>query len=151
MSENFYLNEHVLLRTTITCHALTRAGNFLHSRSRAMRWHTRLELWRHGWYHPPYPSLTCLSSRPDLTRTDLEIWPGPNRLKLFKKKKKWEKKMLWPSGPLTLTKKSKFSNGACPTQFFAYIPISESVSLFKTWKLCKLSKFQKVDFCTNFD
>ena len=57
--------------------------------------------------------------------------------------------MLSPNGPLTLTKKSKFSKGACPTQFFAYIPILESVSLFKTWKLCKLSNFQKVDFCTN--
>ena len=59
--------------------------------------------------------------------------------------------MLSPNGPLTLTKKSKFSKGACPTQFFVYISILEHVSLFKTWKLCKLSKFQKVDFCTNFD
>ena len=59
--------------------------------------------------------------------------------------------MLWPNGLLTLTKKSKFSKVACPTQFFAYIPILESVSLFKTRKLCKLSKFQKVDFWTNLD
>ena len=66
-------------------------------------------------------------------------------------KKKWEKKMLWPNEPLTLTKKSKFSKGACPTLFFTYIPILESVSLLKTRKLCKLSKFQKVDFWTNLD
>ena len=118
MSENFYLNEHVLPRTTITCHALTRAGNFLHSRSRAMRWHTRLELWRHGWYHPPYPSLTCLSSRPGLTRTDLEIWPGPNRLKLFKKKKKSERKKCFDQVDLWLWQKSQnFQMGPVPLSF----------------------------------
>ena len=66
-------------------------------------------------------------------------------------KKKWKKNMLWPNGPLTLTKKSKFSKGAYPILFFAYIPILESVSLFKTRKLCKLSKFQKVEFWTNFN
>ena len=43
------------------------------------------------------------------------------------------------------------SKKACPTQFFAYIPILESVSLFKTLKLCKLSDFQKVDFRINLD
>ena len=66
-------------------------------------------------------------------------------------KKNVRKKMLWPIGPLTLTKKSTFSKRAYPTQFSAYIPILESTSLFKTRKLCKQSNFQKVDFCTNPD
>ena len=94
------------------------------------------------WCHPPYPGLTHLFRQLGLTRTDPKIWLGPNRLK---------QKMLWPNEPLTLIKKSKFSKRAYPTQFFAYIPILEFVSLFKIRKLCKLSKFQKVDFCTNFD
>ena len=68
---------------------------------------------------------------PGLTRTDLETWPGPNRLK------KKKKKMLWPSKPLTLTKKSKFSKRTCPTQFFEYIPILEPISSFEAQKLCK--------------
>ena len=106
------------------------------------RWHAP---WRHrslsGW---PVCPADLVWSRPTW-KSD----PDPNRLQK-KKKKVWEK-MLWSSAPLTLTKKSKFSKGACPTQFFAYILILESVSLFETRKLCKLSNFQKVDFCTNID
>ena len=45
--------------------------------------------------------------------------------------------MLWPSGLLTLTKKSKFSKWTCPTQFFEYIPILGPVSSFEAQKLCK--------------
>ena len=45
--------------------------------------------------------------------------------------------MLWPGGPLTLTKKSKFSKRTCPTQFFEYIPILGPVSSFEAQKLCK--------------
>ena len=45
--------------------------------------------------------------------------------------------MLWLSGPLTLTKKSKFSKQTCLTQFFAYIPILGPVSSFEAQKLCK--------------
>ena len=45
--------------------------------------------------------------------------------------------MLWPSGLLTLTKKSKFSKWTCPTQFFEYIPILEPVSSFEAQKLCE--------------
>ena len=45
--------------------------------------------------------------------------------------------MLWLSGPLTLTKKSKSSKRTCPTQFFEYIPILGPISSFKTQKLCK--------------
>ena len=96
----------------------------------------------------PNPCLSCMTSW--MTLADL-VWPtwksdlDPNRLK------KKREKILWPNGPLTLIKKSKFSKGACPTQFFAYIPILEFISLFKTRKLCKLSKFQKVDFWTNLD
>ena len=63
--------------------------------------------------------------------TDPNRWPDPNRLK------KKKKKMLWPSGPLTLTKKSKFSKRTCPTQFFEYIPILGPISSFETQKLCK--------------
>ena len=98
-----------------------------------MRWHTRIVLWRHGWCHPQVPGLT---------RTDLETWPGPNRLKKKKKKKGEREKMLWPSGPFTLTKKSKFSKRTCPTQFFEYIPIFGPVSSFEAQKLrkCPVSK-----------
>ena len=81
--------------------------------------------------------------------------PDLNRLKLKKKRERErerEKRKSFDQVDLWLwQKKSKFWKGACPTQFFAYIPILESVSSFKTWRLCKLSKFQKVDFCTNFD
>ena len=57
----------------------------------------------------------------------------------------WEKK-LWPNLTLTLTKKSKISKKGLSHSVFAYIPILESVSLFETWKLCKLSNFQKLTF-----
>ena len=52
-------------RSPASCHALTRADaapSSLHALPRAMRWHTRLVLWRHGWCHPQYP-----------------VWPGPTR------------------------------------------------------------------------
>ena len=66
------------------------------------------------------------------------IYPDPVRTASNKKKKKKKKrKMLWPSGPLTLTKKSKFSKQTCPTQFFKYIPILGPVSSFEAQKLCK--------------
>ena len=50
-------------------------------------------------------------------RLDDPVWPGPTHKsdpvrtackKRKKKKRKEKEKMLWPSGPLTLTKKSKF-------------------------------------------
>ena len=81
----------------------------------------------------------------------LLVWPGSLDLTRIGDlvRTAWEKSFdqVWL---LTLTKKSKFSKKACPTHFFVYIPILESVSLFKTWKLCKLSNFQKVDFCTKY-
>ena len=45
--------------------------------------------------------------------------------------------MLWLGGPLTLTKKSKFSKRTCPTQFFKYILIWGPISSFEAQKLCK--------------
>ena len=50
--------------------------------------------------------------------------------------------MLWPSGPLTLTKKSKLSKRTCLTQFFEYIPILGPISSFEAQKLrkCPVSK-----------
>lgn len=45
-----------------------------------------------------------------------------------------------------MTKKSKFSKGACLTQFFEYIPILGSVSSFETWKLCKRPTSKKLTF-----
>ena len=45
--------------------------------------------------------------------------------------------MLWLGGPLTLTKKSKFSSRTCPTQFFECILNLGPISSFKTQKLCK--------------
>ena len=90
--------------------------------------------WRHGWRYPPLSGLTRL------TRFDPD-WPGnltrsePPQKK--KKKMREREKMLWPSGPLTLTKKSKFSKRTCPTQFFEYIPILGPVSSFEAQKLCK--------------
>ena len=59
--------------------------------------------------------------------------------------------MLWPIGPLTLTKKLKFSKRTCPTQFFEYIPILGPVSSFESQKLCKRPISKKVDFCANVD
>ena len=61
-----------------------------------------------------------------------------------------EKKMFWPSLTFDFDQKVKIFKKR-PTQFFAYIPILESVSLFETLKLCKLSNFQKVDFRINLD
>ena len=52
-------------------------------------------------------------------------------------KKRERERMLWPSRPLTLTKKSKISKWTCSTQFFEYIPILGSISSFETQKLCK--------------
>ena len=65
-----------------------------------------------------------------------EIWPG-SEPPATKKKKKEREKMLWPSGPLTLTKKSKFSKQTCPTQIFEYILILGPVCSFEAQKLCK--------------
>ena len=59
--------------------------------------------------------------------------------------------MLGPSGPLTMTKKSKISKRTCPTQFFEYIPILGPISSFKARKLCKRPISKKVDFCANVD
>ena len=104
--------------------------------------------------HVPSNTMTSLmTSSPTnwFDRLGNMTWSEPPETTKKKKKKKVRKKMLWPNGPLTLTKKSKFSKQTCLTQFFAYIPILESASLFETQKLCKQSNFQKVDFCTNLD
>ena len=104
-------------------------------------WHTLTEQWCHGWSHPPLPGLTYLSSQPrNLTRI---------RTACHQKKKKEREKMLWPSGPLTLTKKSKFSKRTCPTQFFTF----QFWDPFLHSKLrnCANVQFPKVDFCTYVD
>ena len=59
--------------------------------------------------------------------------------------------MLWLSGLLTLTRKSKFSKRTCPTRFFEYIPILGPVSSFEAQKLCKRLISKKIDFCANAD
>ena len=144
------------IRDQKSCHAPPRASND------ASVHNLKLTRWRmppssyHAFprathFHALYldPRLSCMTSW--MTSAD-PIWPtwksdpDPNRLK-----KKKREKILWPNGPLTLTKKSKFSKWTCPTQFFEYILILGPVSSFEAQKLCKLSKFQKVDFCTNFD
>ena len=80
-------------------------------------------------------------SWPDLT--DLEIWPGSEL-----PKKKRERENTLTKWTFDLDQKVKITR---PTQFFEYIPILGPVSSFETKKCCKLSKFQKVDFFTNFD
>ena len=59
--------------------------------------------------------------------------------------------MLEPSGPLTMTKKSKISKRTCPTQFFEYIPILGPIPSFEAKKIVQKSSFQRVDFCANVD
>ena len=133
MSENFCLNEHALPRASIFIYALTRADSF-----------------------------SCVDTHHDVmgditTHYGLIRLPRPTMFDLFiltrskppKKKKKKERKGF--DQTLNLDQKSKFSKRTCPTQFFEYISTLGSVSSFKTRKLCKLSNFQKVDFCTNLD
>ena len=125
-------------RATLPSHALARA-------TRALQ---RYDVILH------YPGLTRFIQTalfdPDrlanLTRSEL-----PAKTKERKKKKKRREKILPPSGLLTLTKKSKFSKRACPTQFFKYILIFGPVSSFETQKLCKRPISKKVDFCANVD
>ena len=136
LSTCFHVPPWVLMRWHMcTCHALTRA----HAPCADM--HVS-KLWR----HPSLYGLTCLFNLDRLENLTQSELPAPN-----KKKKKERKKKFWLSWTLTLTKKSKLSKGACPTQFFTYIPILGSVSLFDSQNLSKLSNFQKVDFCTNID
>ena len=66
-----------------------------------------------------------------------DLWPRfepPAKINFKKEKEKGGSDQV---GPLTLTKKSKFSKRTYPTQFFEYIPILGSVSSFETRKLCK--------------
>ena len=120
----------------------TRATTHLHFNSRA---HTRRKILTRS--HAPHSSMTSW-----WRHLPLLAWPGSLDPTRFGDPSESPKKKCFDQvWPLTLTKKSKFSKNACPTQFFVYILILESVSLFKTWKLCKLSNFQKFDFYTNLD
>ena len=93
-----------------------------------------------------YTGLTRLSKRPGLTRTDPQIWPGPNCLPKKKERKKRERENALTDWTLTLTKKSKFSKWTYPTQFFEYIPILGFVSSFETRKSCKRPISRKLTF-----
>ena len=80
-----------------------------------------------------------------------DLDPNPLKKKKFNSIKLKKKKMLWPNGPLTMTKKLKISKRTCPTQFFEYIPILGPISSFEARKLCKCPISKKVDFCGNVD
>ena len=127
-------------------HALPRA--FKRSGAECLQWHARLlpltrshaqEFISRAYTRHTHACPLLYDVTDDVTPTNGFDWHG-NRTRseppAKKKKKKWEK-MLWPGGPLTLTKKSKFSKRTCPTQFFEYISILGPVSSFETQKLCK--------------
>ena len=119
----------------------------------AMRWHTRLMLWRHGWCHTPL----------GLTWIDLETWPGPKRLqkKLNKKKKKnFEQVELW-----LWSKSQNFQKGLFHSvfrvhsdfeaRFFIWSSeIVQTVQFLKNWLLHKSwpksQNFQEVPVLPNF-
>ena len=118
-------------RASISYHMLTRAGTSFPLATR---------------FHALYPNtrLNFMTSR--MTSVD-PVWPtwksnpDTNRLK----KKKEREKILWPNGPLTLTKKSKFSKRTCPTQFFKYIPILIRFFI-RSSEIVQTSNFQKLTF-----
>ena len=124
-SRNLCLNEHTRPRAAIFVHTLTRAdSHFTH------------------WHMPSNAMTSCMTSSSTtwfnpFIQPNTDLWPRfepPAKIN-FKKEK--EKGGFDQVGPLTLTKKSKFSKRTYPTQFFKYIPILGSVSSFKTRKLCK--------------
>ena len=135
--------------TNTRLHQYSRAGRT--SRAFTLQALTRASLpWRHRWRHLLRPGLTR-SSWPGPTGKSDPVWTACQKERKKEKKKKRREKILPPSGLLTLTKKSKFSKRACPTQFFKYILILGPVSSFETQKLCKRPISKKVDFCANVD
>ena len=133
--QHLYTRRHA---PTKTPHALSRAR-------RAKRWHVppvhdvmddviiHYPVWL-GW--------------PGLNRTDLETWPGPNRLK--KKKREKKKKCFDQVDPWPWPKSQNFQNGPVPLNFSSTFRFWDPFLHLKL-RNCANVQFPKVDFCTNVD
>ena len=95
------------------------------------------DMCRHGWRHHPLPGLT---------RTNLETWPGPNRLpkKKILNKKKGKRKYfdqvdLWP-----WPKSQNFQNRPVPLNFSSTFRFWD-LFLYSKLRNCANVQFPKVD------